>query len=80
MSEKNVNNVEKNVSASFGYVKKDILMLNDAFSDLHDKFQKLSNDHMILMSEIENLKTKVMGTTTKKKTPVKKIVKKTSKK
>ncbi|MAG39367.1 hypothetical protein CMI41_00150 [Candidatus Pacearchaeota archaeon] len=35
--------LEKNTTASFAYVKKDILMLNDAFSDLFDKMQKLSS-------------------------------------
>ena len=39
---KTIEQIEKNVSASFGYVKKDMLMLNDAFSDIHEKIQHLS--------------------------------------
>ena len=41
--------IEKNVSASFAYVKKDMLMLNDAFSDIHDKVQHLSLNHAVLL-------------------------------
>jgi len=47
--EKSIRQFEKNVQASFGYVKKDLLMLNDAVSDIHDKIQHLKD-------EIENLK------------------------
>jgi predicted flap endonuclease-1-like 5' DNA nuclease len=73
--EKTIEQVEKNVSASFGYVKKDMLMLNDAFSDLHDKMQHLSLNHATLLAEIEKLKKRIA--VTPKKTPVKKVVKKT---
>ena len=74
-----VNQVEKNLSASFGYVKKDMLMLNDAFSDLHDKVQHLSLNHAMLLEEIEKLKREIAN---KKSTPIskKKIAKKTIKK
>ena len=41
MAEKSLSQLEMNTTASFAYVKKDILMLNDAFSDLFDKMQKL---------------------------------------
>jgi len=68
--------VEKNISASFGYVKKDMLMLNDAFSDLHDKVQHLSMNHALLLEEVEKLRSEVVG----KKKSVKKVVKKVSKK
>ena len=43
MTDKSLSQLEKNTTASFAYVKKDILMLNDAFSDLFDKLQKLAN-------------------------------------
>ena len=66
---------EKNISASFGYVKKDMLMLNDAFSDLHDKVQHLSMNHALLLEEIEKLRNEVVGTKS-----VKKVVKKASRK
>ena len=69
--EKSINQIERNVSASFGYVKKDMLMLNDAFSDIHEKIQHLSLNHATLLEEIEKLRTEVGGnseTKTKKKT------------
>ncbi|MDP2947670.1 MAG: hypothetical protein Q8N88_06165 [Nanoarchaeota archaeon] len=56
---KTTEQLEKNVSASFGYVKKDMLMLNDAFSDLNDKIQHLSLNHATLLGEIEKLKSAV---------------------
>ena len=71
--EKSTTQIEKNVSASFASVKKDILMLNDAFSDLHDKVQHLSLNHAMLLEEITKLKKE----TTKK---TKKLTKKPKKK
>ncbi|MBS3087268.1 hypothetical protein J4226_01620 [Candidatus Pacearchaeota archaeon] len=77
--EKTARQVEKNISASFGYVKKDMLMLNDAFSDLHDKVQHLSLNHAMLLEEITKLRAEVRNgksiPTTKGKT-IKKVVKK----
>ncbi|MFA4960272.1 MAG: hypothetical protein WC548_01270 [Candidatus Pacearchaeota archaeon] len=73
--EKTVEQLEKNVSASFGYVKKDMLMLNDAFSDLNEKIQHLSLNHATLLGEIEKLRESLSGDKTSKKTP-KKISKK----
>jgi regulator of replication initiation timing len=69
--EKTLNQLEKNISASFGYVKKDMLMLNDAFSDINDKIQHLSLNHAALLGEIEKLRSKL----TEKK-PAKKSKKK----
>ena len=57
--EKNVKQIERNVSASFGYVKKDMLMLNDAFSDMHDKIQQLSLDYAKILEEIKKLKNEM---------------------
>jgi|SRR3989344_9178643 len=57
--EKSVEQVKKNVSASFAYVKKDMLMLNDAFSDLHDKIQHLSLNHATLLEEIGRLRSEI---------------------
>jgi hypothetical protein len=76
--EKSPNQIEKNVSASFGYVKKDMLMLNDAFSDLHEKVQKLSLNHAMLLEEIKKLRKKVTGKP-KKKSTTKKTTKKINK-
>ncbi len=59
MPEKNMETIgqfKKNVQASFGYVKKDLLMINDAISDIHDKIQHLSMNHASLLQEIEDLK------------------------
>lgn len=82
--EKTVSQVEKNVSASFGYVKKDMLMLNDAFSDLHDKMQHLSLNHASLLEELGRLRKEVSTLKEKKvsvkKSPKKAVAKKTSKK
>ena len=74
--EKSPKQIEKNVSASFAYVKKDMLMLNDAFSDLHDKVQHLSLNHAMLLEEIGKLRTEFSKSTGKKPTPKKKPVKK----
>lgn len=76
--EKNVSQVEKNVSASFAYVKKDMLMLNDAFSDLNDKMQHLSLNHAMLLEEIGKLKKELAIATGKEKPSKKKVVKKSS--
>jgi hypothetical protein len=68
--EKSTEQIEKNVSASFASVKKDMLMLNDAFSDLHDKVQHLSLNHAVLLEEITKLrkeKTKPVKKSKKKK-------------
>jgi hypothetical protein len=79
--EKSTNQIEKNVSASFAYVKKDMLMLNDAFSDLHDKVQHLSLNHAMLLEEIGKIRSEIAkksGKTTKNK--AKKSTKKSPKK
>tara|TARA_Y100000310_G_scaffold338066_1_gene426737 strand:- start:1837 stop:2103 length:267 start_codon:yes stop_codon:yes gene_type:complete len=68
---KSVEEVEKNVSASFGYVKKDMLMLNDAISDVHDKIQHLSMNHAVLLGEIKKIGEKLAG----KKVSVSKVKK-----
>ncbi len=73
--EKSIDQMKKNVSASFGYVKKDMLMLNDAFSDIHDKIQHLSINHATLLEEIEKLRGELAGLKTKKPV-VKKVTKK----
>lgn len=79
--EKTADQIEKNVSASFGYVKKDMLMLNDAFSDLHDKVQHLSLNHAMLLEEITKLRKELTEKKIiKKAIPKKKVAKKTIKK
>jgi hypothetical protein len=78
--EKSIDQVEKNVSASFGYVKKDMLMLNDAFSDLHDKMQHLSLNHGMLLEELGKLRKEIAILSGKEKPAKKPSVKKVSKK
>jgi predicted nucleic acid-binding Zn-ribbon protein len=68
--------IEKNISASFGYVKKDMLMLNDAFSDLNEKIQHLSMNHATLLEEIERLRENLNPTKKKKSVKKKKTAKK----
>jgi len=63
---KSAKQIEKNVSASFAYVKKDMLMLNDAFSDLNDKIQHLSLNHATLLGEVEKLRAEIGKTSGKK--------------
>ena len=77
---KSVEQIEKNISASFAYVKKDMLMLNDAFSDIHDKIQHLSLNHAMLLEEIGKLRTEIAKTSGKKTISRKKVVKKKSSK
>jgi regulator of replication initiation timing len=76
---------EKNVQASFGYVKKDLLMLNDSVSDIQEKIQHLGLNHATLLSELETLRfelEKIKGLKAKKSVPkiTKKVVKKTKRK
>ena len=85
--EKTTTQIEKNVAASFGYVKKDLLMVNDSLSDLQDKISHLSINHADLLSEIEKIRnqisekkvksTKKVSKVKKKKVSNKKKVKKT---
>lgn len=49
------NQFKKNVQTSFGYVKKDLMMVNEAISDIHDKIQHLSMNHASLLQEITGL-------------------------
>jgi len=77
--EKSIKQIEKNVSASFSYVKKDMLMLNDAFSDIHDKIQHLSINHATLLEEVRRLRSELIDPkkkNTKKSLTAKKIIKK----
>ena len=47
-----IEQIEKNVQASFGYVKKDLMNLNDTVSDLQTKIQHLSMNHAALMEQL----------------------------
>jgi len=63
--------LEKNVSASFAYVKKDTLMLNDSYTKIQEAIQQIADSYAILGSEVKQLR-KELG-----KTPSKGIPKKT---
>ena len=63
MADNRTSQLEKNTTASFAYVKKDILMLNDAFSDLVDRVQALSDK----VEELEKKKVKKVAKKSKKK-------------
>jgi hypothetical protein len=63
MVDNRISQLEKNTTASFAYVKKDILMLNDAFSDLVDRVQALSDK----VEELEKKKVKKVAKKSKKK-------------
>ena len=78
--EKTAAQVERNVSASFGYVKKDMLMLNDAFSDIHEKMQQLSLNHAMLLEEVGKLKSEIAKNNNLKKVALVKKVKVVKKK
>jgi hypothetical protein len=68
MATQGIKQLEKNVSASFGYVKKDLLMLNDAISDINDRIQHLSLNHASLLEKLGELSGKIA--------PKKKVLKK----
>ena len=48
--------VEKNVSASFAYVKKDILMLNDSYTSIQTEISQITESYKVLAKEVEQLK------------------------
>jgi len=63
-----INIIEKNVQSSFGYVKKDLLKLNDIVSSMQDELKHLSLNHATLLAEIIELKRQLrdMGESSKK--------------
>jgi uncharacterized small protein (DUF1192 family) len=67
---------ENNVTASFAYVKKDILMLNDSFSEIFERVAHLISNQAMLSEEIASLKAEVERLSPQNKKVTKKIVKK----
>jgi len=63
----NLEQIEENIKASFGYVKKDLLKLNDSIADIYNKIQHLSLNHANLMQKIEKLEEKTKKKTSKTK-------------
>ncbi len=80
MSAQSLGQFEKNVSVSFGYVKKDLLMVNDSVSELHDKIQHLSLNQAMLVEKISGLEKMIAGKKVAKKAVVKKTIAKKAKK
>jgi hypothetical protein len=72
---KDLQQIEKNVSTSFSYVKKDLLMVNDSVSELVDKIQHLSMNQAMLLEKVAELEKMVNTKKAAKKTPVKKVAK-----
>ena len=82
-----LNQIEKNVGISFGYVKKDLLSVNDMVSDLYEKIQHLSLNQAMLVEKIMKLEqasnrksATVQKVPAKKKDKTKKTAKKIVKK
>jgi peptidoglycan hydrolase CwlO-like protein len=46
---------EKNIKTSFGFVKRDLMSVNEQINNLHDKIQHLSLNHASLLGEIKRL-------------------------
>jgi len=84
MAAESLRQFEKNVSISFGYVKKDLIMINDSISDLHEKIQHLSLNNAGLMGKIAELENRMAkkspAKTSKRVAPKAKASKKTKKK
>ena len=59
MAVQSLNQFEKNVGVSFSYVKKDLLMANDAIGDLKTEVQHLSLNQASLLGEISFLKREI---------------------
>jgi hypothetical protein len=69
---KTLGQFEDNVSMSFGFVKKDIMAVNDSVNDLHEKIQHLSMNNAMLLDKILNLEKSLSGkTNTSKSTGIK---------
>jgi predicted flap endonuclease-1-like 5' DNA nuclease len=85
--EEAIQQMEKNVSASFGYVKKDVLMLNDSYTSLQEAVTQLAKSYEVLGDELKKLRKDLDATVKKtqttvitKKAPKKVVAKKKAKK
>lgn len=76
MVTKTLEQFEKNVGISFGYVKKDLLSVNDMVSDIHEKMQHLSLNQAMLLEKIMKLEQKIASKPVAKKTTKKAAKKK----
>ena len=80
MAAKTLSQFEKNLGISFGYVKKDLLSVNDMVSDLHDKIQHLSLNQAMLVEKVVRLEQKAVNKPVAKKVVAKAKPKVVSKK
>ena len=58
--------IEENLRLSFGYVKKDLIKVNDHIADLKEQIQHLSLNQATLLAEVEKLREKKVKTKRKK--------------
>ena len=55
---KNTKELERKISLSFHYVKRDMLRLNDSIEDLNKKIQHISLNQALLLEKIAKLEKK----------------------
>ena len=70
--------MEKNVAASFAYVKKDILMLNESYTNMQEAVTQLANSYKVLGEEIKELRKELSKKSPAKKPAAKKVAKRGS--
>jgi hypothetical protein len=63
MTVETLKQLEDNVAMSFGYVKKDVLSVNDSVNDLHEQIQHLSMNNAMLLDKVMALEKLVSGKT-----------------
>ena len=78
LMERSNKQLEMNVAASFGYVKKDVLMLNDSYTKIQETISILADNYKQLKEEVKRLKEK--KSTPKKAVSKPKVVKKVASK
>jgi hypothetical protein len=64
--DKSIEQVERNVAASFGYVKKDLLLMNDAISNLQEQIHRVIENQKALVEKLNSLNESKPKTKTKK--------------
>lgn len=74
MVARSVEQLEKNVSLSFKYVKKDVNMLKNTLFQINDKIQQLNIDNEVLLENLQKINEKLSSINKSKK-----IIRKTKK-
>lgn len=76
------NQVEQNLRLSFGYVKRDLLKINEQIESMNEKIQHIALNHASLLGELARIESKIVKTAKKsakakkKSRPAKKAKKK----